>query len=144
MGVSPAASQLVSSRDFLLELHSASKDVGSSKSCRRRPGQAGCQSWKCLQHPPHGKHCTEERFLCELSLLCPRERLSLSSEPLLTSSLKMVCPKSSTLSRSRTGPPSSSWRLLSPLERTPSEPLPWTVPRVSSVARLSMTPETPS
>ena len=40
--ISPAGSQLVSSRDILPELHSASKDVGSSRSCRRRLGEAGC------------------------------------------------------------------------------------------------------
>merc|ERR1711976_848011 len=35
--------------------------------------------------------------------------------------------------------PSSSWRSPSTWERTPSEPLPWTVPRVLSVDRLSTT-----
>merc|ERR1711971_599703 len=53
-------------------------------------------------------------------------------------------PRSLTPLRWRTEAPSSSWRLLSTWERTPSEPLPWTVLRDSSVATLSTTLETPS
>merc|ERR1711892_556227 len=73
-----------------------------------------------------------------------RDRLSPSLVPLLTFSLKMDFLRSSTPSLLRTGSPSLSWRSPSTRERTPSGPLPWTVPKVLSAVMLSMTLVTPS
>merc|ERR1711892_184722 len=74
----------------------------------------------------------------------PRDRLSPLLVPLLTFSLEMDFLRSSTPSLLKTGSPSLSWRSPSTWERTPSGPLPWTVPKVLSAVILSMTLVTPS